>query len=59
MSFVLILECILGLIIFLSGGSEESRNGALNVVDFSIFSLFENIEASHSYIRVLLTTSPI
>ena len=28
----------------MTGGSEEFINGALNVMDFSIFSSFENIE---------------
>ena len=44
---------------FFSGGSEERINGALNVVNFSIFSSFVNIESYHSYLRGLLTTPPI
>ena len=38
MSVVFTLQDILGLSIFLSGENEESKNGALNVVDFYIFS---------------------
>ena len=30
---------------FLSGGNKESRNGALNVVSFHIFSSFQKIES--------------
>ena len=37
MSVVFALKCILGKSIFVSGGSKERRNGALNVVDFFIF----------------------
>ena len=38
MSVVFILKFILGRIIFVSGGSEERRKYALNVVNFSILS---------------------
>ena len=44
-SVVFTLKDILGLSIFVSGGNEERKNGALNVVYFSIFSSFENIES--------------
>ena len=44
--------------IFVFGGNEERKNDALNVVDFSIYSSFENIESYQSDIRGLLTTSP-
>ena len=37
------LKYILGQIIFVSGGSEYQRNGALNVVNFPIFSSFEKV----------------
>ena len=38
MLFVFNLKYILGLIIFVSGGSTERKNGALTVVDVAIFS---------------------
>ena len=38
MSVFLTLKDILGLRIFVSGGSKESKNGTLNVVDVDIFS---------------------
>ena len=44
---------------FVPGGSEECINGALDVVDFSIFSSFEKIESIQSDLRIILTTSPI
>ena len=59
MSVVFNLKYILDLNIFVSGGSEESKNGALKVVDVDIFSWFENIESHHSYLRGVFTTSPI
>ena len=40
-------------------GNEERKNGALNVVDVSIFSSFEKIEPCQSDLSGLLTTSPI
>ena len=43
MSVVFTLKDILGRNIFVSDGSEKCRNGALDVVDFSIFSLFEKL----------------
>ena len=58
-SIILNLKYILGQIIFVSGGSKERRNGALNVVDFHISLWFTNIESHHSDPRGLLTTSPI
>ena len=36
--FVLTLKEILGYIIFVPGGNNEHLNGALNLVDFAIFS---------------------
>ena len=42
-----------------SSGNEERENGALNVVDFAIFSSFEKIESYQSDIKGILTTSPI
>ena len=42
MSVVFTLKDILGLIIFVSGGSKESKKFALNVAYVSIFSSFEN-----------------
>ena len=36
MSVIFTLKYIIGLSIFVSGSNEESKNGALNVVDFSI-----------------------
>ena len=44
---------------FFGGGSEDSSNGALNAVNFFIFSLFENIESYQSYCRRVLKLSPI
>ena len=44
---------------FSSGGSEDIRNGALNVMDFSINSSFENIGSYQSDHRALLITPPI
>ena len=38
MSFVFTLKDIIGHIIYVSGVSEEHRKGALNVVDYAIFS---------------------
>ena len=38
MSVFLTLKYILGLIVFVSGGSKERKNGSLNVVYVSIFS---------------------
>ena len=38
MSVVFTLNDILGLSIFVYGGNEERKNGALNIVDFYIFS---------------------
>ena len=40
MSVVLNLKDILGVSIFVSGGNKERKNGALDVVDFAIFSSF-------------------
>ena len=37
MSVVFTLKYILGLIIFVSGGSDERKNGALKVLDVAIF----------------------
>ena len=45
MSVFFNLKYILGLIIFVSGGSDERKNGALKIVDIVIFSQFENIES--------------
>ena len=47
------------MVIFVTGGNEEGKNGALNVVDFAIFSSFGKIESYQSYIRGLLATYPI
>ena len=58
-SVVFTLKYILGLSIFVSGGSKERKNDALKVVGVSIFSYFENIESYHSDTRELLNTSPI
>ena len=38
MSVIFTLKDIMGLSIFVSGGSKDRKNGALNVVDVSIFS---------------------
>ena len=59
MSVVFTLKDISGLSIFVSGGSKEHKNVALNVVDVSILSYFENIEPYHSYLRGILNESPI
>ena len=59
MSVLFILKDILEWIIYVSCGSEEHRNVALNMVYFSIFSAFANIESNHSALRGLFTTSPI
>ena len=59
MSVVFTLKYILRWRIFVSDGSEEHRNGALNVVGFSILSPFEKIESSQSYLRGVFTTSSI
>ena len=58
-SVVFTLKYILDLSVFVSSGNEERQKVALNVVDLSIFSSFENIESYQSYIRGLLTTSSI
>ena len=42
-SVVFTLKYILGLSIFVSGGSKERKNGAFKVVDVSIFSYFEKL----------------
>ena len=44
MSVVFTLKDILVLIFSPSGDNKERNNGALNVVDFAIFSSFEKIE---------------
>ena len=44
MSVVFTLKDILGPSIFVFGGNNERKNGALNVVDVSIFSQFEIID---------------
>ena len=49
------LKDIPGLSIFVSSVKEERKNGALKVVDFAIFSLFQKIESYQSDILVLLT----
>ena len=59
MSVVFILKDILGLSIFVSGGSDDCKNGSLKVVDISIFSWFKNIESYHSDPRGIFTKSPI
>ena len=59
MSVVFTLKDILGLGIFVSGVSKDSKNGSLKVVDVSIFSEVEKVESYHSDMRGLLTTSPI
>ena len=41
MSVVFTLKYVLGQSIFVSGGSEERRNDALNVVGFYVLSSFE------------------
>ena len=43
MSVVFTLKYMLGLSIFVFGGSKERKNGALNVVEFPIFSSFEKL----------------
>ena len=58
-SVVFTLKDILGWSIFVSGGNEERKNVSLNVVNFAIFSSFETIESYQSYLRGILTTSPI
>ena len=59
MSVFLTVNYILGWIIFVSSGNEVSKNSALNLVDFTIFSSFQNIESHQSDIILLLTMSPI
>ena len=59
MSVVFTLKYILGPSIFVSSGSEECRNGALNVVDFSNFSSFGMIGSYQSGLRGILTTKQI
>ena len=48
MNVIFDLNNILGWVISLSSGSEYFINGALNVVDLTIFLLFENIESYQS-----------
>ena len=59
MSVVSTLKYILGLSIFVSGGSHERKNGALKVVDVAISSYFKYIESYHSYLRGIFNISPI
>ena len=59
MSVVFTLKDILGRSIFVSGGSEYFRNGELNVVDFTIFSSFENIESYQLDLIFFKIKSPI
>ena len=59
MSVVFTLKDIPCLSIFVYGVNEERRNGALDVVGFSILSSFENIESYQSDLRGLLTKSTI
>ena len=54
---VLTLKDILRRSFFVSDGSKEHINGALNVVDFSIFSSFLNIGSYHSDLRGILNAS--
>ena len=42
-------------VFFVSVSNEDRKNGAMNVVDFSIFSSFENMESHQSDIRGRLT----
>ena len=58
-SVVFTQKDIMGLSIFISGGSKERKNGALKVMDVAMLSLIENIESYNSYPRGLLTKSPI
>ena len=59
MSVVFILKDIMGLIIFVSGGSKERKNGALKVVYVAICSQFESIELYHLDMIEIMATSPI
>ena len=59
MSVAFNLKDILGLSIFVSGGSKDRKNGALKVLYVLIFLWFENVESYHSDLKGLLTTSPI
>ena len=43
MPVVFNLQYILSMSIFVSGDNKECKNGALNVVDFTIFSSFEKL----------------
>ena len=53
------LKDILGCTTFVSFYNKERKNGAANVLDFTIFLMFANIESYHSNISILLTTSQI
>ena len=59
MSVVFTLKYILGLSIYVSGGIDERKNGAMKVVDVVIFSWFENIESYNSDLRGIFTTFSI
>ena len=59
MSIFFIIKDILGLSLFVFGGNKERKNGALNVLEVSIFSYYEEIESYHLDLRGILTTSPI
>ena len=54
-SFFLAINNILGRIIFVPGGNNECSNRALNVVYFSVFLSFANIESYNSALRGLFT----
>ena len=58
-SVVFTLKDILGRSIFVSVGSKERRNCALNVGGFSIFSSFANIKSYQSALRRVFTIFPI
>ena len=59
MYFVVTLKDIFGCTIFVYFYNNERKNDAANVVDFTIFLMFANIESYHSNISILLTTSQI
>ena len=43
MSVIFTLKNIMGMIFFVSGGSDERKNGVLMGVDVAIFSLFDKL----------------
>ena len=59
MSFVFTKKDIMGMSILVFGGNKDHKNGALNVVDFSILFVVWKIGSYQSYLRGILKTSPI